>query len=72
MVAGTGFEPVTFGLWARRAARLLHPASDSAYVSPRNETIASFWYICQTNSYLLIKLLKINPVKKTNMMGFDY
>ena len=72
MVAGTGFEPVTFGLWARRAARLLHPASDSAYVSPRNKTIASFWYICQTNSYLLIKLLKINPVKKTNMMGFDY
>ena len=25
-VAGTGFEPVTFGLWARRASRLLHPA----------------------------------------------
>ena len=27
LVAGTGFEPVTFGLWARRASRLLHPAS---------------------------------------------
>ena len=25
-VAGTGFEPMTFGLWARRASRLLHPA----------------------------------------------
>ena len=28
MVAGAGFEPTTFGLWARRAARLLHPASE--------------------------------------------
>ena len=27
MVAGDGFEPSTFGLWARRATRLLHPAS---------------------------------------------
>ena len=26
VVAGTGFEPVTSGLWARRASRLLHPA----------------------------------------------
>ena len=26
MVAGAGFEPTTFGLWARRATRLLHPA----------------------------------------------
>ena len=26
MVAGVGFEPTTFGLWARRASRLLHPA----------------------------------------------
>ena len=25
-IAGTGFEPMTFGLWARRATRLLHPA----------------------------------------------
>ena len=25
--AGTGFEPMTSGLWARRATRLLHPAS---------------------------------------------
>ena len=27
VVAGLGFEPRTFGLWARRATRLLHPAS---------------------------------------------
>ena len=26
MVAGVGFEPTAFGLWARRATRLLHPA----------------------------------------------
>ena len=26
MVAGAGFEPTTFGLWARRATRLLQPA----------------------------------------------
>src|ERR1019366_6211727 len=26
MVAGVGFEPTTFGLRARRATRLLHPA----------------------------------------------
>ena len=26
-VAGAGFEPTTFGLWARRASRLLHPAT---------------------------------------------
>ena len=27
LVAGAGFEPTTFGLWARRATKLLHPAS---------------------------------------------
>ena len=26
-IAGTGFEPATFGLWARRASGLLHPAT---------------------------------------------
>ena len=26
LVAGAGFEPATFGLWARRATKLLHPA----------------------------------------------
>ena len=26
LVAGAGFEPTTFGLWARRATRLLYPA----------------------------------------------
>ena len=26
LVAGAGFEPTTFGLWAQRATKLLHPA----------------------------------------------
>ena len=26
MVAGDGFEPTTFGLWAQRATKLLYPA----------------------------------------------
>ena len=30
LVAGIGFEPMTFGLWARRAARLLHPAPETS------------------------------------------
>src|SRR3569833_784743 len=29
LVAGVGFEPTTFGLCARRAARLLHPAAEA-------------------------------------------
>ena len=32
LVAGAGFEPTTFGLWARRATRLLHPASETCLV----------------------------------------
>ena len=36
-VAGIGFEPMTFGLWARRASRLLHPALfNSLYASLRD------------------------------------
>ena len=30
-VAGIGFEPMTSGLWARRASRLLHPAIVFSY-----------------------------------------
>ena len=32
LVAGTGFEPVTFGLWARRASELLYPAAFTIYI----------------------------------------
>ena len=35
MVAGTGFEPATFGLWAQRATGLLHPAP-KANQTPRD------------------------------------
>ncbi len=35
-IAGAGFEPTTFGLWARRASRLLHPATIfSCRLSPK-------------------------------------
>ena len=33
LVAGIGFEPMTFGLWARRASRLLHPALLNYFLS---------------------------------------
>ena len=32
MVAGAGFEPTTFGLWARRATELLYPATYNSAV----------------------------------------
>ena len=34
LVAEAGFEPTTFGLWARRATRLLHPASTDLLHTP--------------------------------------
>ena len=38
MVAGAGFEPTAFGLWARRATRLLHPAIFNLYASEIHST----------------------------------
>ena len=40
-VAGTGFEPVTFGLWARRASELLYPASSITIVFIYDEDYSS-------------------------------
>ena len=34
MVAGARFELTTFGLWARRATRLLHPATSTSCCYP--------------------------------------
>ena len=52
-VAGTGFEPMTFGLWARRASRLLHPAIWSYCLSANGwrwirttEAICSRFTVC--------------------------
>ena len=42
LVAGAGFEPATFGLWARRATELLHPAF-------REEEYIRFWDIVKKN-----------------------
>ena len=44
LVAGAGFEPTTFGLWARRATRLLHPAT-------------MCWHLFQFNLYKLFILV---------------
>ena len=41
-VAGTGFEPVTFGLWARRASRLLHPALFNYYMLQRIKLLHTY------------------------------
>ena len=38
LVAGKGFEPMTFGLWARRATRLLHPATTGENIDQKG-----FW-----------------------------
>ena len=42
LVAGAGFGPTTFGLWARRATRLLHPAFIFQTVN-----LTDFFYSCQ-------------------------
>ena len=55
MVAGAGFEPTTFGLWARRATRLLHPESNGSVliitlfsVFARNyKKKSEFMYFCR-------------------------
>ena len=46
MVAGVGFEPTTFGLWARRAAWLLYPATLRFTIRKLQDTS----YKIQTNS----------------------
>lgn len=34
LVAGKGFEPLTFGLWAQRATGLLYPATTFVILTP--------------------------------------
>ena len=43
LVAGAGFEPTTFGLWARRATMLLHPAPVK-YIASKDLKIQIFWH----------------------------
>ena len=42
LVAGAGFEPTTFGLRARRATELLHPASRRIYVGASSRPVKLF------------------------------
>ena len=64
LVAGAGFEPTTFGLWARRATRLLHPASTCNIIS----SFESFF-----NQKTLLKLawLSCTLIKFGNSAGIN-
>ena len=44
-VAGDGFEPPTFWLWARRAARLLYPAIITKIKTPKCQFDFLFYYV---------------------------
>ena len=56
LVAGAGFEPATFGLWARRATELLHPAF-------REKEYIRFWDI--VNNIIALILLFWAPRPKS-------
>ena len=54
LVAGAGFEPTTFRLWAWRATGLLHPAINWCW------SIMLFILICQAkNHYFFKKITKL-------------
>ena len=70
MVAGSGFEPLTFGLWARRASELLYPAILKIhyilYIRKRHLSIA-----CQIFFVIRRKILSffiVSVVEKSNQV----
>ena len=66
MVAGAGFEPTTFGLWARRATRLLHPASiNNNYTTSLKQMQTIITIDLQL---LLIHCFSIAAQQKTNII----
>ena len=70
MVAGAGFEPTTFGLWARRATRLLHPALFCFHTekTPSTNLLSSINLKNQVNiNILTVDIRKWNL--KTNHLG---
>ena len=60
-VAGTGFEPVTFGLWARRASRLLHPA----ILNYKTKLI--ILYAKNKNIWLISKWMEVDSNHRSNL-----
>ena len=67
MVAGAGFEPTTFGLWARRATRLLHPAS-----ALQNYTQEIYFFQSIINWYIeFLAWLSCTLIKMVAGAGFE-
>ena len=68
-IAGAGFEPTTFGLWARRASRLLHPAifnfclfQDKADDRTRTDNLLiTNQLLCQLSHIGLLQVLLASP-----------
>ena len=61
VVAGAGFEPATFGLWAQRATGLLHPAMSSFLASllkKRAKIIGDHTLVNNVNGVFLARYLR--------------
>ena len=56
VVAGVGFEPTTFGLWARRATRLLHPASWIISIIIYKSGLKVRWFLFFSQLYFVIQI----------------
>ena len=61
-IAGDGFEPSTFGLWAQRAARLLHPAIIKMEEERGFEPLRAF---------TLLSVFKTDPFSRTWVFLLD-
>ena len=67
MVAGAGFEPTTFGLWARRATKLLHPAIEV-------DKYTDFKMNCKfkfKNNRIWLKIVHNSHIVSVNLSFFD-
>ena len=64
-IAGAGFEPTTFGLWARRATELLHPALSCS--SANHSRWRLYYYTtsdsnCQYKSWIFLIFANTNHI----------
>ena len=67
MVAGAGFEPTTFGLWARRATKLLHPAIEVGY-STHFKINCKFKF---KNNRIRLEIVHNSHIISVNLSFFD-